>query len=285
MSEIEKAKPVVNVAQLFQHARQEHAAGNGPLESGFNFKREDMDTYVPPPEVVAHRNPDLIGVELTPLVDLPEIGAEEAANDTAEDASEEIVYVDAEGNQITDPELLASLVELDPDTFKVEEAAPKPPIAMMLIGLPGSGKSTLSRHLRDMHNPDRTLVYVSSDQYIEDRAEEEGKTYGEVFREHAEAANNACLKSFHEAIRARHDILIDRTNVDRASRKKFLGKLKAAGYEIVGFEVKCDPEELKRRNEARKEFGRSIPENVMASFASRYESPSASEGFDHVLKD
>lgn len=319
MSEIERGKPIVNVGALLQHAKEQQSKGAGPLESGFSFKREDMDTYVPPAEVVASRNPDLIGVELTPVVPVHEIGSGEDAPveaSTVEDDFRPVLerhpelkqfplnldrveaYMQATFAALHDPNMIAMrdrlLYEMtdggsiDGESQEVDDQPQienKQPIGMILVGLPGSGKSTLSRQLRDMHSEDRTLVYVSSDQYIEQWAEEEGKTYGEVFSKYADKANNACLKAFHEAIRAHHDVLIDRTNMDRSSRRKWLGKLKEAGYLLVAFDVHCEPDDLARRNEARKEQGRAIPEHVMEGFKKRYEAPSKDEGFDHVIKE
>lgn len=318
MSDIERGKPIVNVGALFQHAKEQQSKGDGPLERGFSFKSDDMNTYVPPAEVVASRNPDLIGVELTPIVPVHEIGSSEDDPVEASTVEEEFLpvlerhpelkefpldldrveaYMQSTFAALNDPGLIAMrdrmLYEMtsgviEGESHDVDDPAQiesKQPMAMILVGLPGSGKSTLSRQLREMHSEDRTLVYVSSDQYIEQWAEEEGKTYGEVFSKYADKANNACLKSFHDAIRDRNDVLIDRTNMDRGSRRKWLGKLKDAGYMLVAFDVHCDPEELARRNEARKEQGRAIPDHVMESFRKRYEAPSKDEGFDHVIKE
>lgn len=303
MSGIKHGKPVVNVGAIFKHAKEDQAKGRGPLERDFSFVPTDMDTYVPPPDVVAHRNPDLSEAVFVPLNPVHELGLdgtpdmrplserhpELAVAPIDLDRSEYLAQQTM--NVLNDPVFIAErdrrMYEMTADYVesRIEEAEASPPLCMILVGLPGSGKSTLSKTLIEMHSPDRILHYASSDAYIERLALEQGSTYNALWAKHIDAATNDFQKTINFAVRNKHDILIDRTNIDKKSRAKFINRLKVAGYRLIAFDVTCSEDVLHERNEVRKQSGRSIPEGVLRNFMERYEAPTVMEGFDHVIKE
>lgn len=59
------------------------------------------------------------------------------------------------------------------------------PVCYMLVGLPGSGKSTQAK---EMIKEIPYLKHASADIYIEEYANEVGKNYGEVFLEKTKEA-------------------------------------------------------------------------------------------------
>lgn len=159
------------------------------------------------------------------------------------------------------------------------------PVCIMMVGLPGSGKSTQAKLIRELHAENRVLVYASSDAYIEAKAVEENTTYNKAWAKYIDHADRAFHKTINDAIANKHDILIDRTNVDAASRSKFTKKMTERGYKLIAIVVECDPIELLERNEARKPSGRSIPEDVLASFAKRFQYPTTEEGFEVIISN
>ena len=124
-------------------------------------------------------------------------------------------------------------------TFKYDSQ----PTCYMLIGLPGSGKSTwVERHLTTACTP--TLV-ASSDDQLEKIAIREGITYSEAHAGFFKEAEKAYKAGMIEAARENHDIVVDRTNVMLSSRTRIRRLIESntpVKYRYVGvvFEVPLD---------------------------------------------
>src|SRR6056297_370771 len=93
------------------------------------------------------------------------------------------------------------------------------PTVYMLIGVPGSGKSTF------VEAQDHNFVYVSSDYFVEKFAQKMGKSYDEVFKEVAPRAMRLMNRRVQVARRNKHDVIWDQTNVSAKSRAKKLAML------------------------------------------------------------
>lgn len=156
------------------------------------------------------------------------------------------------------------------------------PKAYILIGLPGVGKSTwVEDHL--YFNKELTYV-VSSDNIIEDIATTYGKTYNQAFASLIEFADKTSFELFNKYVGVEANIIVDRTNLTKKGRKRFLDILKKNGYEIeaVVFEKPDDKEWTRRLNDRP---GKSIPSEVLDRMEKSFQYPEIEEGFDRILED
>jgi predicted kinase len=148
------------------------------------------------------------------------------------------------------------------------------PHVIMLIGAPASGKSTWILE----NNRDHTII--STDDLIDAWASEMGLTYSEAWKQgDLKDFERQAKASFHEALAADKNIIIDRTNMSKKIRRKFLVHI-PKHYMIFGIVFKADREELDRRLLLRP--GKYIPPYVMDDMLNRYEEPTEDE-FDEVF--
>ena len=95
------------------------------------------------------------------------------------------------------------------------------PNLYVLVGVPGSGKSTWV----SKRNWDNNAVYVSSDKYIDEYAASVGKTYSDVFASYIKTATRLMIQDVEEARAAGYDIVWDQTSTTKAARAKKLRML------------------------------------------------------------
>jgi predicted kinase len=153
--------------------------------------------------------------------------------------------------------------------------------AIFLVGLPGSGKSTWASDFIKAH-PDYAIL--SSDAFIERFAKEAGIVYNdkayERFRDVAEKFYKASVAV---AINNELNIIIDRTNLTIAARRKVLSRLsKAYKKTAVVFDVtreEIDGRLLKRQAET----GKGVSQEVIDEMIGFYVKPTLDEGFDEIL--
>ena len=146
------------------------------------------------------------------------------------------------------------------------------PKVYMLIGVPGSGKSTWIKNQEWA----KGMPVISSDRFIDEHAERVGKTYNEVFDDYAKIA----MKLMDNQARVCHannvDCIWDQTNTSAKSRQGKLAVL--PGYDAVAVMFRTpDSEEHARRLAERP--GKSIPDNVMKSMIDNLQEPTVDEGF------
>lgn len=150
----------------------------------------------------------------------------------------------------------------------------------ILIGLPGSGKSTWVKER--LQNATRPTTVVSSDDILEAWGREYGLNYSEAFSQ----INHHWLKSqvnktFDEAVARGDDIILDRTNMSAKARNAFLSRTKPNTKKTaVVFSVPHDVlmQRLKNRAEA---TGKTIPGKVITDMMAMYNPPTTKE-FDEV---
>ena len=118
---------------------------------------------------------------------------------------------------------------------------------ILLIGIPGSGKSTFSA----THFP-QEYARISRD----------------VLRTRARVAN-----ALAEALRERRNIVIDNTNVTRIERERFISSAKAAGYRVAGYYFQSCIEDCLKRNAQRNGIAR-VPDVAIFARARDLELPS-----------
>jgi predicted kinase len=161
----------------------------------------------------------------------------------------------------------------------------KQPTLYMLVGLPGSGKSTwINRKTDKIGYPH---IVLSTDEYIESEALREGKLYHEVFKEYIKDAEKFMQEDLETGIRKDIDIYWDQTNLTAKTRAKKLAKIPAHYKKIVVvFEI--PEEEIKRRLEKRKnETGKFINPGIVENMLKTYERPTlggfSQEDFDEMI--
>lgn len=153
------------------------------------------------------------------------------------------------------------------------------PILWMLIGVPGSGKSTwIETHFG---NAADHLHVASTDAYIEEVAWNNQKTYNEVFKDNIKAAEKSMYEYIIETVKNDHDLVWDQTNMSRKSRAKKLVMIPDHYEKIAVVFQTPEEEELKRRLASRP--GKTIPWGVMDTMIKCFNYPELDEGFDKVL--
>ena len=150
------------------------------------------------------------------------------------------------------------------------------PRMWMLIGVPGSGKSTYRASLPS----DATVL--STDDQIEAIATGLGKTYTEVFRDHIASAEKDMYQQAMRAFAAGDDVIWDQTNLTAKTRAKKLIMVPDQYEKIAVYFNTPESAELQRRLDSRK--GKTIPANILMGMASQLQRPTREEGFDRIIE-
>ena len=151
------------------------------------------------------------------------------------------------------------------------------PKLYMLVGVPGSGKSTW---INQQDWADQCSI-VSTDRYVEEHARQQGKTYGEIFEEYMPIAVRLMTNQVLIAQANHRDIIWDQTSTTQTSRaKKF--RMLPEYYAIAVVFPTPEPEELARRLASRP--GKTIPPEVIARMIADWEEPDLSEGFKEIWR-
>lgn len=152
------------------------------------------------------------------------------------------------------------------------------PNLYMLIGPPGVGKSTwVANQMFDWNN----TVIASTDNYIDRKAAEHGKTYSDVFKSEIDNATSHMNSSIADAVKNGYNIIWDQTNISAKARKHKLKLIPDSYKKIAVFFQLPDEKELARRLANRP--GKNIPDDVMKSMIANTQEPSTDEGFDEII--
>lgn len=155
------------------------------------------------------------------------------------------------------------------------------PKCTILVGVPGSGKSTWL--FNQEYTEDQYIA--STDDIIEDIAFGFGMTYDEGFKDLISFAEKVMWKELADFAEDGERIYIDRTNLSVKSRKRFIDFLKPYGYEFdcVVFPLpgsdKLPVDEWKRRLDRP---GKTIPQDALDRMTRVYEEPTKEEGYTNI---
>ena len=149
------------------------------------------------------------------------------------------------------------------------------PKCYQLIGVPGSGKSTWIKS----QDWAKDMPIISTDNFVEAYAKEQGKTYSEVFDEYMPIAVKLMANQALICQANNLDVIWDQTSTTWASRKRKFNTLPKYEHIAVVFKTP-EKDELARRLASRP--GKNIPDNVMRSMIDGFVMPTEDEGFTEI---
>lgn len=129
---------------------------------------------------------------------------------------------------------------------------------------------------------------LSTDDFIEVKAEFQGVSYNTIFKDtikEAEKVMNAQAQKFMEG---GNDIIVDRTLLTPKSRASMISKLKNIAHPLgieLQFEIfflDTETSVVRRRNEERKANGCSLPDHILDSMIETKVLPGAAEEFRDI---
>ena len=144
-----------------------------------------------------------------------------------------------------------------------------------LVGVPAAGKSTWIKS----QDWAKDLPVVSTDNFVEAYAKEQGKTYNEVFKDYMPIAVRLMANQALVCQANGLDVIWDQTSTTVKSRMKKFNALPKYEHIAVVFKTP-DEEELARRLASRP--GKNIPDNVMRTMINGFEMPTEEEGFKEI---
>jgi predicted ABC-type ATPase len=142
------------------------------------------------------------------------------------------------------------------------------PVAYLLGGGGGSGKSTVARQLALERGFDlKSAVNIDADEikkflpeFIEIKEAGDGRAAATLHEESSYIAKNLTLRITDENRKTRYNVLIDGTMANEGKSKGLIAKLKANGFNTVLFGVTVDPAAgMERAFERAKSSGRWVP--------------------------
>lgn len=149
---------------------------------------------------------------------------------------------------------------------------------ILLAGIPTSGKSSYVKTLLTQPYWENVVV-LSTDNYIQRVAEEQNKTYNDVFQDTIPEATENLWKQMKEALDDGRDVILDQTNLTRKSRKNKISRV-PNNYRKSAIYFEISLEKALERNKHRE--GKFIPESILKRMYHSFEIPNYTENFDFI---
>lgn len=145
--------------------------------------------------------------------------------------------------------------------------------AIIGIGIPGSGKSTVLSRLSE----ETGAIYVSTDQIRQEL------TGSEADQSRNKQVIELMYQRAHEALDAGEDVIIDATNAKKPDRLRLIAHCRMKADEVIGIWLVTPNAVSFQRNRARV---RVVRDSALQSMARslRENPPSLDEGFDELLR-
>ena len=158
----------------------------------------------------------------------------------------------------------------------------EPPLLVILVGLPGSGKSTTAKRLASaIRSQRRGCEIVGTDVYLEAEAGRRGLSYAAMFAQGYEVAEDLMWKQAREAAYRRTSVIWDQTNLTANARNRRL-RLFPEEYLRIAAVMTTAWQEAWKRNLARGP-GRAVPEDAFDRMRADFRPPSREEGFQMFI--
>lgn len=152
----------------------------------------------------------------------------------------------------------------------------KTPRAIMFVGLPGSGKSTIYNNFyKDAYK------LVSSDAIIERIAVRNNVDYNESFKQFSKISHSQVIADIKDYAANNDNFVIDMTNLTVDSRKKKLDLIPNHYY--IAAIVFNAPDEEQHQQILNSRAGKTIPKHIMESMAKSFVMPTHNERFDSIM--
>lgn len=150
----------------------------------------------------------------------------------------------------------------------------EPKVAILLIGAPGSGKTTWGKFYAEKNG----IVRLCPDEF---RAK---LGTGEDDQSVSAAAFAMTKSAMGNALDAGKSVMIDATLMYRKARKDFINIARGRVAKTMAVVFEADKATLLERNKMRGlAGGRNVPEAVIDSMLSKYQPPVKGEEFDEVV--
>lgn len=151
-------------------------------------------------------------------------------------------------------------------------------ILYVLVGVPGSGKTTWIGHQK--FDWDQTVI-VSTDQFVDRHASATGKTYSEVFQEYMPTAVNLMAAEAREAFFNNKIVVWDQTSTTTQSRARKL-RMTPEHYTKIAVVFETPQADIHKKFLDRP--GKTIPQQTINDMITNFEYPTIEEGFDRIIK-
>lgn len=161
------------------------------------------------------------------------------------------------------------------------------PHFMILVGLPGTGKTSVRNRLI-FENPSIGYMVASSDDYVEEEASRIGIAYDEAWQGSIKEAGKACSRAMHEAVEAKRSVIVDQTHTRIDSRQSRIARARSAKFGVRCIAVRPpgpgtdDYAVWQERLDSRP--GKKIPDEKMREFEESFVMPTLDEGFDMIAE-
>lgn len=165
--------------------------------------------------------------------------------------------------------------------MRFADLTPQPEI-YVLVGLPGSGKSTWTRNF--LASADKPFVVLSTDEIIERIAKETSSSYNQAVNDYYGTADKEMKQNSRNAFKDKISVIWDQTNVGVGKRRKILAQV-PKNYRKIAVVFEVDDKELSNRlNRRAEETGKTISPKIVEQMKKDYSEPSKAEGFDEIIK-